>query len=483
MTACNDIKLEVLLFCDYKGATASTIGDHIFAFDKFSKHNVHILNMVGDFPDDLNLNRFHVIIIHYSICVAFDYFISPVTRARIRDFSGLKVVYIQDDYRWIYNTLSALDYMKVDAIFGLANQQIVDQVYIQNRIPTVKRRETVLAGYVTDKLIGLPKKPYNQRTIDVGYRARKLSPWIGVHGQQKWKIADLFLKDAPNYNLICDISYNEDDRIYGDLWFDFLSNCKAVLGTESGASLCDFTGDIQKNVETHLNCYPNASFEEVRDLYFKDEDCKIMMNVISPRCFEAAALGTLMILYEGEYSGVLKPYRHYVPLAKDHSNMKEVVSYIRDQKRADEIIECAYNEVILNPEYNYSTMVKLFDNLVEEEIKSKTATVLTPYTRSEFEEITKFHLLKLKLAPFIESVIDKHFALSFAPEKNIKRKIVLSTCRKIIKPVLNPLYKAYLSVNRRTFFIKLKFFLTQKIRIFNPLLRRIRHYLLILAND
>ncbi|QRN03382.1 hypothetical protein GH742_05605 [Legionella sp. MW5194] len=348
MAAYIDKKLEVLLFCDYKGATASTIGDHIFAFEKFSKHNVHILNMLGDFPDELDLNKFHVIVIHYSICVAFDHFISPSTRNRIRDFPGLKVVYIQDDYRWIYTTLSALDYMRVDAIFGLANQQIVDQVYIPSRIPTVKRRETVLAGYVTDKLIGLPKKPYRLRTIDVGYRARKLSPWIGVHGQQKWQIADLFLKDARNYNLVCDISYKEHDRIYGDHWFDFLSNCKAVLGTESGASLCDFTGEIQKNVEAHLDSYPDTSFEEIRDLYFKNEDCKIMMNVISPRCFEAAALGTLMILYEGEYSGVLKPYRHYVPLAKDHSNMEEIVGYIQDEKRAKDIIECAYNEVILN---------------------------------------------------------------------------------------------------------------------------------------
>ena len=53
------------------------------------------------------------------------------------------------------------------------------------------------------------------------------------------------------------------------------------------------------------------------------------MNVISPRCFEAAALRTLMVMYEGEYAGILEAGRHYVELKRDHSNIDEVVSAIR----------------------------------------------------------------------------------------------------------------------------------------------------------
>ena len=59
-----------------------------------------------------------------------------------------------------------------------------------------------------------------------------------------------------------------------------------MLGVESGSSICDFTGEIQKNVENHLKKYPAATFEELRDLYFKGVDGRHSIQVISPRCFE-----------------------------------------------------------------------------------------------------------------------------------------------------------------------------------------------------
>src|SRR5690606_11640045 len=151
------------------------------------------------------------------------------------------------------------------------------------------------------------------------------------------------------YGLVCDISYREEDRLYGNAWIKFLSRCKAVLGVESGASVFDFTGDIQRNVERHLARDPTATFETLRDLYFRDAEGKISLAQISPRSFESAALRTLMILYDGEYSGILVPWRHYVPLRKDHSNMDEVVAALRDPVRCREIVDCAYREVALDP--------------------------------------------------------------------------------------------------------------------------------------
>jgi hypothetical protein len=462
-------KFEVLLICDYKFSTAATIVDHITSFSEYSQHNVHVLSSLGDLPSELDLTKFHVIVIHYSICIVYDYFISVSAREQIRNFKGFKAVYIQDDYRWIYKTLATLDYMKIDAIFGLASQKIVNQVYIPEKIPTVRRRETVLAGYVTDKLINLPKKVYSERTIDVGYRARKLSPWIGVHGQQKWQIAERFMQDAPGYALACDISHREEDRIYNDNWFTFLSNCKSVLGTESGASLCDFTGEIQVNVETHLSQHPKATFDEIRDLYFRDDDCKIMMNVISPRCFEAAALGTLMILYEGEYSGVLKPYLHYVPLSLDHSNMSEVVEYIKDERKSSLIIEQAYNDVILNPEYNYRKMVKLFDDIVDEEMSRIFVNIGNPYTRDEFNDLVRRHELK----KIIGSMLDEKLAsinLRSNHDSQIQTQLTFSPKHRAAKLLLF-LYR--IKIIKQIYRV-----ITKKIIIFNPILDKIKNRLL-----
>lgn len=373
--------LHVLLLCHFYEGAAGTILEHIDSFSRYSGNTIHVLSNLGDLPEWLELDRFDAVIIHYSLIVSYDNYVSPTTRTKIRDFKGLKAVFIQDDYRWINDTVSALAYMRINALFPLVGPGIMDDIYPASKLPGI-RRETVLTGYVPENLTALKVKPFSRRPIDVGYRARMLPAWMGSHTLQKWQIAEKFIADAKAYNLKVDISCREEDRIYGQGWVDFVANCKATLGTESGASVCDFTGDIQRNVEQHLTLDPNVTFEELRDLYFKEADGNILMNVISPRCFEAAALRTLMILYEGEYSGILKPWRHYVPLRTDHSNIREVIDVLRDPAQASEIIRQAYTEIALNPRYTYRAMVDLVDRVLQEEF-NPTMLAAQPYTAEE----------------------------------------------------------------------------------------------------
>lgn len=358
-------RLHILLLCHFEPGSATTILEHIHAFPRYSQHRYYILSNLGNLPAWLDLSRFDGVIVHYSLIACYDNYLSPDARRRIREFDGFKAVFVQDDYRWINDTINALAYMRISALFPLAGSDIIDEVYPPERLPGV-HRETVLTGYVPEALAKRPVAPFVERPIDVGYRARKVPMWIGSHTLQKWQIADRFLADAPRYGLKVDISYREEDRIYGERWIEFVANCKAMLGTESGASVCDFTGEIQRNVEAHLDRNPHATFEELRDLYFKDVDGKIMMNVISPRTFEAACLRTLMILYEGYYSGILEPWRHYVPLRADHSNMAEVVAILREPSRAQEIIDRAYQEIALNPAYTFRAMVERIDQVIAE---------------------------------------------------------------------------------------------------------------------
>lgn len=375
---------RVLLLCHYYPGAAGAIIDHIQAFGKFSINEYFILSNLGDIPDWLDLCRFDALVFHYSLVASYDNYISPQGRKRIREFLGFKAAFVQDDYRWINDTVNAFAYMRIHALFPLAGKDIIDIVYSPEKLPRV-RKETVLAGYVPQDLVDRIVVPYRDRRLDVGYRARKLPAWMGSHTLQKWQIAERFADDARRYDLKVDISCLEEDRIYGDHWIDFVSNCKAILGTESGASICDFTGDIQRNVETHLLKYPEADFETLRNLYFKEEDCKFMMNVISPRCFEAAALRTLMILYEGDYSGVLIPWRHYLPLKRDHSNMDDVVRLLQSPVEAQEIIDNAYTEVAKSAAYSYRAMVELVDRVMEEEWSPTFVPARHGFLKEEFQ--------------------------------------------------------------------------------------------------
>lgn len=375
--------LKVLLLCHYYDGAAGTIFDHIFSFVKYSENDYYVLSNLGELPHWLEIERFDGILIHYSLIACHDNFIPLKVRSLIRNYKGFKAVFIQDDYRWVNDTVAALAYMKINALFPLTNPDIMDTVYSPVKLPGV-RKETVLTGYVPEQYLGMQVKRYEDRPIDVGYRARKLPAWMGSHTLQKWQISQRFAEDAPSFGLNVDLSCREEDRIYGDDWIVFLTNCKATLGTESGASICDFTGDIQRNVESHLATFPNSDFETLRDLYFANEDGKVMMNVISPRCFEAASLRTMLILYEGEYSNVLVPGRHYVPLNKDHSNMSEVVAILNNPKLANEIIDNAYYEVACNPNYTFKHMIHLVDKVFREEFKESMRSIISPYEHEEF---------------------------------------------------------------------------------------------------
>ena len=377
-------RLSILLLCNYKAGGAATVGDHIFGLQDRSRHNIVVLSSKRSLPRGLDLSRFDALIIHYSMVVRYHTYVGRKMRNAIRSFRGFKAAFVQDDYRFVNHTVAALADMKIDALFGLAPEPVIDQIYPPEKLPGVVR-ETVLTGYVPAELCKRSVPAYEARPIDVGYRARKLPAWLGALSQEKWLIADRFGKDAAAYGLKCDISTREHDRIYGEAWISFVSSCKAMLGTESGASVIDFTGEIQKNVEAHLLREPDASFEALRDLNFRDIDGKVVLNVISPRCFEAAALRTLMILYEGSYSGRLQPWRHYVPLKKDHSNMDEVVAVLRDPAKATAIIERAYAEVALNPDNSFEAMVRQFDRVIDEHFRPEMRAAAPPYSDREIK--------------------------------------------------------------------------------------------------
>src|SRR5262249_41385017 len=145
------------------------------------------------------------------------------------------------------------------------------------RLPGVTK-VNVLTGYVPEHLLSKAVRPYDERPIDVGYRARKVPAWLGELGREKYEIGRIFRSDAINNGLSLDISFREEDRLYGDKWIDFVCNCKAMLGVESGASVFDFTGEIQRNVEAHERRNPGIDFQTLKELYFADADGRIALN-------------------------------------------------------------------------------------------------------------------------------------------------------------------------------------------------------------
>ena len=353
---------RLLIVCDYRPYEATTVIDHIDAIRRWSRSAVYVLPVHGDLPDDLDLEAFDGLLIHYNLVMVSSWHLSPLARWRISRYSGVKAAFIQDEYRFVNDTVSVMRTLGINVLFSCVPPDQVEKVYPQPLLPQLRRTVNVLTGYVPEALLsGGLARTYEARPIDVGYRGRRLPPWLGELAQEKAIIGDRFLADAPAHGLTVDISCNEGDRLYGAAWTDFISRSKAVLGVESGASVFDFDGSIEKCVRDHLAAHPGTGFAELRRRCFADEEGRIRLNQISPRSFEAAALGTLMVLYPGEYSGILEPWRHYVPLEKDHSNMAQVVEAIRDPALWGEITSRARDEVALNPAYSYRALAQAVD--------------------------------------------------------------------------------------------------------------------------
>jgi len=319
----------------------------------------------------LDLDEFDVIIIHYSLVIISDSYLSPAFRYKIRRFQGLKIQFIQDDYRWVNQIAAMMRYLGIHILFTLVPTKEISKVWNDELLPGLIKINT-LAGYVPDELIGRRTTPIEARPFDIGYRGRILPYWLGQLSQEKVWIAQGIVERAKKYNLRCDIQWREEDRLYGRKWLKFIQSCKAMLGTESGATIADFDGSIEKRVRRYLAEHPEADYWEVRREILEPYEGNARINVISPKIFEAIALRTALILFPGEYSGIIQPWVHYIPLEKDFSNMDQVVERLRDIEFLRDLTERAYGDIIASGKYSYRAFIQEFDEIVSEYGRKRT---------------------------------------------------------------------------------------------------------------
>ena len=186
-------------------------------------------------------------------------------------------------------------------------------------------------------------------------------------GFEKRQIGDDIVAACSGRPLCLDISSQWRDRISGISWFDFLANSKAVLGVESGSNLFDFTGEVEARCNEFCQTNPHRDqlsaefYAEAHGNILKDYEGNVNYAQISPRHFEAAATQTLQILYQGKYSGILIPFRHYIPLRRDLSNLDEVLGLAADERYRTAITEAAYAEIVQNERFQYDSFVSEVD--------------------------------------------------------------------------------------------------------------------------
>ena len=374
--------VSILLLCDFDPFGAQMVQDSIRGIVRQSSHKVSCLSFRGNLPTPLDLSAFDAVVIHYSSFIHNDQYVSPLARRRLAEFNGFKAVILHDEYQHVNRTKAILSEIGFKGLFTCFEDEEARKVYGDLEAAGL-HLISVLPGYVAPSLLNLDPGPLaSTRRIDIGYRGRQYPMWHGELGQERVRIHERVLTDAPKFGLRVNSSLRERDRLYGAAWLCFQRHCKAMLGTESGASVVDFTGGITRNVEAHQITQPTISFEELKRLYFAQIEDKITLRTLSPRIFEAIACGCALILYEGSYAGRLRPGVHYAPLRKDHANFHEIAALLKDGSRLDRMVAAARDEVLLAPQNQESAFISQFDALIRVGVGERRSR---GYERGEFE--------------------------------------------------------------------------------------------------
>lgn len=368
--------MRILLLGD-TAYPAQVVRDHIGALVRHSRHRIDVVNPVRNrkFPE-YGLDRYDAVLIHYSILCISDAHLPSPYRVAIQLFRGLKIQCIQDEYRWIRAITRQLSDLGTQVLFSSLRPANAARVYLDYGKLEDLIVFTTLSGYVPDALARAPGEPIERRPLHVSYRAREVPYWLGRHSRQKLEIAVGFCALAARHGLSVDISAREQDRLYGEAWKELLRRSKATLGTEGGASIFDFDGEVERQAIEYLRAHPGADFEEVFAKVLSRYEGNIVHEAFTPRLFEAMALRTAMVLFPGDYEGILEPWRHYLPLDRDFSNGSDIAACIRDDALLEKLVDQAFHDVIAPGRFSYRHFVAAFDAALDtslEQLFSKGA--------------------------------------------------------------------------------------------------------------
>ncbi len=333
--------------------------------------------------------------------------------AFVAQSSAVKLAFPQDEYdcneildRWMCD-------WNIDVVFSViaSNQHVL--------YPNFHKQGQIhlgFTGYLDGSLVNYQYKPFQLRPIDIGYRARKLPPYFGRIGETKWTIGRDVERQAEMYGLHTDIVLGPEGTLLGDKWISFINDSKFTLGANSGSSLLDPVGSIQRTVRSYVDRNPRATFEEVEAACFYGLDGQYEFTAISPRVLEAAMLGSCQILVEGEYSGILRPWEHYIPIKNDASDFSIVFSAMQDQTLVNDLIRSCREAILATKSLSYENNASQVLTLIRE-LRTKRSTgngkdvdigqVTEKYKKemvNDYKKMWRKQKAKMQLKRLLESV-------------------------------------------------------------------------------
>ncbi len=371
---------RVLLVGYFDPRGISTVPETLAAIQGLSSLTVTCLNLFHHRFDtgnlrlnpQVDLDAYDAVVVHNSASYnpANVASLDSLLARKFADFGGARVLFKQDENYRFRHTAEVIGRMNFDVVLTCLPDGELSKIYPRSVVGNGVRFVRMLTGYVTPSLrtrfpafAGTAVRP-----IDIGYRGSIQPLDFGRLCYEKRQIGEEVKRRLAGRGLAMDISSRWEDRFGGEAWFDFLTRCSCILGVESGASIFDLDGDLDRRVQGIVqrlgpirddSAYCEAFLDSLRDL-----EGNVAYNQVSPRHFEAAACGALQIMYPGEYSGIFLAGRHYIALARDFADLDDVLERARDPVVRRTIVECALDEIVMNRDYWIESFVARLDEWI-----------------------------------------------------------------------------------------------------------------------
>ena len=373
--------MNILFLYNSTQTYTSTVFEHINCFAEYSRYSTFFSHLDRTTPLNVDLSRFDVVAIHYSVRLPFDQ-ISESVAQNLERYGGLKVLFIQDEYDHTFRAWHWINRLGIRLVFTAVPDDSIAKIYPAEKLPGV-RFVNNLTGYVPENLkVDANVIPASQREIIFGYRGRPLPIRYGALGVEKFAVGKIVKEFCESRGIRSDIAWSESERIYGPKWYEFLSSCRAILGSESGSNVFDWDNSLPSKIESFKKANTSATDEDVYRKIVEPVEISGLMNQISPRVFETIAAGAALVLFEGNYSGLLKPWKHFLPLKKNGSNLDEILRYLQDRAYVDELTQMAVQDIILPGKYSYRSYVSMVDGSLDLALEANKSDIISAHRTS-----------------------------------------------------------------------------------------------------
>jgi len=325
--------------------------------------------------------------------------------AFIKNKNSIKIGLPQDDY-WAQSIKDDWYSKNLDIIVSVFDKKHWPLLYpksIKNKVKIIRGHTTYINKSNFSKWKNLP---YSNRKYDVVYRTVGNPVFPNKLGLIKSKIGEIF-KRKHETELKLNISKRRKDLIFGEKWLEFLSNSKAVLGSNSGSSIIIRNHDQMLKLIREKSKF-NDSLETFEESFFKKNDRNHCLTDISPRNIEAARTMTLQVLIEGDYGGVLKKDEDYFCLKEDLSNSSDLLKLLQNKFKVEKITENCYNRIKESETLCEENLIGVISNQIEHFLKKKPRSSNFIKEKTLFEKINYMifnlkYLIKFQLKFFFKN--------------------------------------------------------------------------------